>query len=223
MEWERLTTKQCTGCDYALAFVADIQPTSNSHELSARDVANEAAMNAASTKCIIICGHGWCRPLCAITGPPPSGSTDNTVDASTSSSMTDLVASTNAQPGQIGILLSPNTATIVLGQKDWDGKIEKCAWICSSETQACQETCWATGDIQGARVTDGGYLAVDQAVEGAVGCDVMDKDDIGPLIVCVVPTVEGGGSIGAGDIDWNQMRCVLFWQDRKPHIVCRHV
>ena len=223
MEWERLTTKQCTGCHYALTLSADIQPTSNSNELSVRDVANEAAMNAASTKCIIICGHGWCRPLCAITGPPPSGSTDNTVDASTSSSMTDLVASTNAQPGQIGILLSPNTATIVLGQKDWDGKIEKCAWICSSKTQACQETCWATGDIQGARVTDGGYLAVDQAIEGTVGCDVMDKDEIGPLIVCVVPTVEGGGSIGAGDIDWNQMRCVLFWQDRKPHIVCRHV
>lgn len=130
------------------------------------------------------------------------------------------LATTNAQPDKLGIPLTAGTNTVVLGQKGSGSKVKKCAWFCSSEGQTCEEKCWAAEDAQSAAVTDGGELADKNVVERPAECQFVAKGNLGPLIICAVPAVDGGKSIGAGNNNFNDVGRVLFWRDTKPQLVC---
>lgn len=70
---------------------------------------------------------------------------------------------------------------------------------------------------------DGGSLAEGEAVDGMGDCEIVEKGDVGRLMVCNVPKTAGGEMLTAGDLDPNGMRCLIFWIGLIPHIICNKV
>lgn len=114
---------------------------------------------------------------------------------------------------------------VVLGQKEVDGQFKKCAWFCNSVAVSCKEKCWNKDEPESAAVADGGYIE-DKAMEGSVKCDVVEKSDVGRLLVCRPPAtlrVRDDVKDGQKYKDMHKTRCTLFWRDRMPHLVCREL
>ncbi|KAF1362310.1 hypothetical protein EJ07DRAFT_153240 [Lizonia empirigonia] len=156
--------------------------------------------------CILLCVHAYCDLLCA--------------DASTSSTA-QLLASTNAQSDRFGIALAPGSSTVVLAQKDGNSTAEACAWICSASSARCTEQCWTPGDRRGELVAVGGELAGDETVKGVVGCEVVEKEGVGRMVVCssVGGVQDGGVAVGDGN-GGAGLRCVLYWRGEEPYLGC---
>lgn len=185
-------------------------------------------------KCIIICTHAYCDLLCisprVASSPFAETNTvnNNNVTANTANALntTALLASVNMQPDKIGIPLAPGTNMVVLGQKEIDGRFKKCVWFCNSATVLCQEKCWDLNEAESAAVANGGYIE-DKAVEGSVKCDVVEKNDVGRLLVCRPPAaIKARGDDVEDGREYkvmHKMRCTLFWRGRMPHLVCREL
>ncbi|KAJ4982613.1 hypothetical protein SVAN01_11896 [Stagonosporopsis vannaccii] len=199
---------ECPSCQTRSAF-ADFTATDKD-----KDMAVLAAVPP--SKCIIVCAHAWCRPICSNPPTPHSKTADNK-DAAASPGTSGLLI---AQAEKLGISVRPGTITVVLG----DPQVNRCAWLCSGASVQCREKCWAEDVVGHQPILSGGAPPEDMVIDGGNQCQVVDRGEHFRAIVCAVPEADIEPFTGE-EFNWDNTQCTLYDReiDGRLWLACRRV